>query len=319
MMRVALGGDAMLGRGVADRLREVGPDKLFAVELRDALGPVDLFLVNLECCVSERGTPWPQPGKPFFFRAPPAAAQALAWLGVDCVSLANNHALDFGAEALADTPVHLAGAGIRTVGAGPDSAHAREPLLLEVGGARVAVVAVTDHPADYAAGPDSPGVAYAELRGGLPEWLGELVRTLRREADIVIVSPHWGPNMTSAPMPYVRRAAAALRECGATLVAGHSAHVFHGVAEGVLFDLGDLIDDYIVDSLLRNDLSLIMVATVDGSGWRRLEAVPVALDYAFTRLTFPEEYRRVRDRFSQACEALGSTVVDEGDRLVVTH
>jgi hypothetical protein len=47
--------------------------------------------------------------------------------------------------------------------------------------------------------------------------------------------------------------------------------------------------------------------------------VPVALDYAFTRLTFPEEYRRVRDRFSQACEALGSTVVDEGDRLVVTH
>jgi poly-gamma-glutamate synthesis protein (capsule biosynthesis protein) len=317
-MRVALGGDAMLGRGVADRLREVGPDKLFADELRDALGPVDLFLVNLECCVSERGTPWPQPGKPFFFRAPPAAARALAWLGVDCVSLANNHALDFGAEALADTPVQLAEAGIRAVGAGPDLGPARAPLLLEAGGARVAVVAVTDHPADYAAGPDSPGVAYADLRRGLPEWLDQLVRTVRREADIVVVSPHWGPNMTSAPLPYIRQAAAALRECGASLVVGHSAHVFHGVAEGVLFDLGDLIDDYIVDPVLRNDLSLVVVATVDETGWRRLEAVPVALEYAYTRLAFPEEYRWVRDRFTRACAAFGTDVVDQGDRLVAT-
>ena len=72
----------------------------------------DLFVLNLECCISERVERFPDPGKPFFFRAPPAAAGTLADLGVDCVTLANNHALDYGEQALLDTLGHLDQAGI---------------------------------------------------------------------------------------------------------------------------------------------------------------------------------------------------------------
>ena len=93
----------------------------------------DLCVRNLECAISTRGTRRPDPREPFFFRAPPEAVRALRHLGVDCVTLANNHALDYGVEALTDPLRHLADAGIAQVGAGPDEASARRPAVLETG------------------------------------------------------------------------------------------------------------------------------------------------------------------------------------------
>jgi len=257
VMRVALAGDTMLGRLVAKRLHTQGPASLFAPEVVDVAHEADLFVLNLECCVSDRGSPWPAPGKPLFFRAPPVAVETLRLLGVDCVTLANNHALDYGEEALADTLDHLSHAGIAAVGAGRDVESARAHAVLERDGVRLAVLGVTDHPADFAAGPTKPGVAFADLWRDVPAWLTGAVDEAAREADGVIVIPHWGPNMVPAPLPHVRRAAGALRAAGATLVAGHSAHVFHGVGDHVLYDLGDFIDDYAVDPELRNDLGLL--------------------------------------------------------------
>ena len=111
-VKVALAGDTMLGRSVAERLREEPPSSLFAPEVVEAVREADLFVLNLECCISSRGERWPDPFKPFFFRAPPAAVEVLALLGVDCVTLANNHVLDYGTEALLDTIEHLRAAGI---------------------------------------------------------------------------------------------------------------------------------------------------------------------------------------------------------------
>src|SRR6266498_2835164 len=114
---VALAGDTMLGRGVAETLREAPGAALLAPELLELCRSADLFVCNLECCVSSRGSPWAAPGKPFHFRAPPLAAERLAGLGVDLVTLANNHALDFGPLALEDTIEHLAACGVAAVGA----------------------------------------------------------------------------------------------------------------------------------------------------------------------------------------------------------
>jgi len=72
-VRLALAGDTMLGRGVAARLETRPPSALFAPELVEVAQEADLFVLNLECCISERGEPWPDPRKPFFFRAPPVA------------------------------------------------------------------------------------------------------------------------------------------------------------------------------------------------------------------------------------------------------
>lgn len=82
------------------------------------------------------------------------------------------------------------------------------------------------------------------------------VERARAKADAVLVTPHWGPNMSPEPVGLVRVAADELAAAGATIVAGHSAHVFQGIRGRILFDVGDFLDDYAVDPVLHNDLGL---------------------------------------------------------------
>lgn len=311
---LALAGDTMLGRGVAERLGHDPGAPLFSREVSEVIAEADAFVLNLECCISRRGSRFPEPNKPFFFRAPPVAAERLAELGVDAVTLANNHALDYGADALLDTLAHLDAVGIVAVGAGADVSHARAPAWLRCGALTLALLACSDHPAAFAAAPGRPGIAFADLGRGLPGWLGDAVRG-RSEADVVLVTPHWGPNMVSAPVPHVRRAAAALADAGATLIAGHSAHVFHGAAPGVLFDLGDFIDDYAVDPALRNDLGLLWLVELDPDHVRAVRAMPIALDYCFTRRASEAEADWIVRRARELCAPFGTEVAFEQGML----
>jgi poly-gamma-glutamate capsule biosynthesis protein CapA/YwtB (metallophosphatase superfamily) len=306
----------MLGRSVAAALRALPPAALVAEEVVAAAAEADLFLLNLECCVSERGERWPDPAKPFFFRAPPAEAlELLRHLGVGCVTLANNHALDYGEQALLDTLDLLAAEGIACTGAGRNEREARAPALVERNGFRLAVFGVADHPEDFAAGPESPGIAFAPLGRALPAWLESGIGAV--DADATLVTPHWGPNMVQAPVAPVRAAAAALVDAGATLVAGHSAHVFHGVGARVLYDLGDFLDDYRTDPVRRNDLGLLFLVTVAADGPRRIEALPLKLEYCHTRPASGADAAWIRTRLTRACAGLGTTVTRAGDRLVV--
>jgi poly-gamma-glutamate capsule biosynthesis protein CapA/YwtB (metallophosphatase superfamily) len=302
---LALAGDTMLGRGVAERLTAEPGAALIAAEVAECLAGADAFVINLECCISHRGDPFPDPGKPFFFRAPPIAAQRLAELGVDAVTLANNHVLDYGPSALLDTLTHLRATGIAAVGAGADLESARAPLILRCGGLRIRLVGFSDHPADYAAGPERPGIAFAELRRDVPDWVLAAIRP-GPDAHLTLATPHWGPNMVAGPQPHVRRAAGALLGAGASLVAGHSAHVFHGIAPGVIFDLGDFLDDYIVHPKLRNDLGLLWLVELDPHGPRAIRALPLALDYCFTRRASPAETDIIARLLQQRCTPFGT-------------
>jgi poly-gamma-glutamate capsule biosynthesis protein CapA/YwtB (metallophosphatase superfamily) len=314
---VALAGDTMLGRGVAERLQSEPPESLVAPEVVAAIQEADLFVLNLECCISDRGRRWPRPGKPFFFRAPPAAVRLLTHLGVDCVTLANNHVLDFGEEALLDTLALLDDAGIAHVGAGVDFDLATCPALLEADGVRLAVIGIGDHPEDFAATCDRPGIAYHDLHSGMPEWMVRMIGSFRSTGAAVLVTPHWGPNMATSPLAHVRKAASDFVDAGATFVTGHSAHVFQGIEGRILFDLGDFIDDYAVDPILRNDLGLLFLVTLDEQGPIRLEAVPLKLDYCYTRPADGEDARWIRERFTIACAEFETDVAQDDGRIVV--
>jgi poly-gamma-glutamate capsule biosynthesis protein CapA/YwtB (metallophosphatase superfamily) len=315
MTTLALAGDTMLARGVAQHLATHPARSLFGEDLLEILADTDGMLINLECCISERGQPWP--GRTFHFRAPPIAVDALNFLGVRWVTLANNHALDYGQTALLDTLEHLSRGGITAAGAGENTAAARAPVRIDIGGIVLALLSFTDHPAEYAAGPERPGVAYADIREGLPGWLAESVGQLSTQASPLLISPHWGPNMTWGPLAYVRRAAAELRAVGAALIVGHSAHVFHGVTHDVLFDLGDFVDDYATNRELRNDLGLLWLLTIEGTTATAVEAVPLRLRYCHTALARGEDAAWIRRRFRQACAALGTDVVIADGRLRV--
>lgn len=309
---IGLLGDVMLGRSVADALGELAPEDVWAPEVREIAASCDAVLCNLECCISARGRRTERiRGKPFFFRAPPAALDSLRSIGVSAVGLGNNHALDYEEEALRDTIEGLREAGIDLAGAGGDLSEARRGLVIAAGGRRLGLVAVSDHPEEFAAAPGSPGIAHAELRRGIPEWLGDELARVRAECDLLVAFPHWGFNMTSEPAAWQRDAAERLRDAGADLVAGHSAHVFHGVGWAercpLLFDLGDALDDYAVDSRLRNDLGL-MALWRPGDPEAELELVGLGLDFCHTRLAEGDEAEWMADRLDRACAALGTRV-----------
>ena len=302
-MRLALAGDTMLGRAVARKLGRRPPKSIVDPELAELTRAADLFVLNLECCISERGDPVP---KVFNFRAPPAAVETLRYLGVGCVTLANNHALDFGPDALLDTFALLREAGIAWAGAGENEAEARTATVVH----GLPIVAFADHEPGFAAGPVEPGIAFADIRHGVPDWL-------REHASGALVCPHWGPNMEPSPLPSVRAAARELRKAGAALVAGTSAHVFQGVEGNVLYDLGDILDDYARDPVLRNDLGLLFLVELEPDGPRRIEAVPLKLEYCFTGLARGDDAAWIRRRFRKACAELGTEVAEEGGRLVI--
>jgi poly-gamma-glutamate capsule biosynthesis protein CapA/YwtB (metallophosphatase superfamily) len=321
-LTIALLGDVMLGRGVGWTLQTQAPESVWSPELRDLTRSCNAVICNLECCISARGSPTTRiPGKRFFFRAPRAAVESLRALGVRAVSLANNHANDFGAEALEDTVTVLEAAGIAAAGAGPGRTAARRGVVVTTDGGRVGLLAIADHPSEYAAGSAEWGTAYAELQHSLPRWASTELEGLADRSDAVIAFPHWGPNMATTPARWQRRRAADMRAAGATLVAGHSAHVFHGVErhDGLLaaYDLGGALDDYAVGPELRNDLGLL--ALWHPAGKPELELVGLKLGYARTELARGEAADWIADRLARACTQLGTAVGRTAeDRFVLT-
>ena len=307
---VGLLGDVMFGRGVAEELDRAPPEAVWAPDLRDLAASLDLVLCNLECCISTRGHPTTLiAGKPFFFRGPPAAVDSLTAMNIRAVGVANNHALDFGQEALCDTLDSLHAEGIATAGAGFGLDAARSAAAVQAAGRRVGLVAVTGHPAEYGATRERWGIAHATMRDDPPAWLLDQIAAARERCDLLIAFPHWGPHMATRPAQRQQRIAMTLQRAGADLVAGHSAHLFHGVGWNrgpVLFDLGDVLDDYIVDPRLRNDLGVFAI-------WRpsadpQLELVGLRLKYCHTGLADGAHADWIATRLEYACREFGTVV-----------
>jgi Bacterial capsule synthesis protein PGA_cap len=323
MPTIGLLGDVMLGRGVGDALGARlanRPGAVWSEELRALCTSLDLMVCNLECCLSDRGQPTGRiGGKPFFFRGPPHAVESLNAIGVRAVSLANNHALDFETLGLLDTLDHLAAASIAAVGAGPDVERARRGAVLPAGALRLGLVAATDHPKEFGAGEGSPGVALADLRAGLPEWIRAELAGLRDQADVVLAFLHWGSNMTSEPAGWQRARARELVAAGADLVAGHSAHVFHGIEwigeRAVIYDLGGALDDYAVDRRLRNDLGI--AALWRPVGEPRLELVGLELRFCETALASGAAADWIAARLTSACDPFGTRLERTGEARFV--
>lgn len=199
---------------LADPATALGP---FAPVLRAA----DFAMVNLETAVTDRGTPEP---KTFHFRAPRSAYQALQAAGVDLVTLANNHALDYGQVGLSDTLAAAEDARMPYVGAGPDATAAYAPHLTTVAGVRLAVLGfsqVHELADSWRATGSRAGIA---MTFDTDRMTGAVARA-RGQADLVIAYLHWGREGDRCPTGEMREAAELLADAGADIVLGTHAHV----------------------------------------------------------------------------------------------
>ncbi len=319
-LTLAFLGDVMIGRLVNRALRWRRPHEVWGDTLPVLLA-TDARFANLECVLSDRGEPWP--GKRFVFRSDRRNLAVLQAARLTAVSLANNHILDFGEAALADTLGALDEAGIAHAGAGLTLAEASRPATVVVGPLRCAFIAATDNEPEWAAGPGSPGIFYVPCDPTDARFVSLLegVRQAAEDHDLVIVSYHWGPNWGERPLPEHVAAGRALLAAGARVVYGHSPHVTRGVEFGgdgvILYSCGDFVDDYAVDEVERNDESFIFLVELEGTMVRAVRLVPTVITEFRARRPDPLRGSRICERMLRLCAELGTSAVFTAEGLLL--
>ena len=234
--RVVFGGDVMLAARPGEGGEAVWP---LIPELREA----DLTVVNLECAITDQGKP--APGKAFAFRASPLSATRLREAGVGAVSVANNHAGDFGSAGFLDMLDRLDQTGIRWFGGGRNHAGAYQARIVQAGALRVALVGYSD--ADTSLLPARDPTGGIAVSGEWPAVLAAVRDARKQGADFVAVVPHWGRENTTEVEDRQREQAQDLIRAGADLVVGSGPHRVQRQEEvdgqPVEYSLGNLVFD----------------------------------------------------------------------------
>ncbi|WP_380280983.1 CapA family protein [Kitasatospora purpeofusca] len=277
---VAFAGDVHFEGRTEARLA-VQPPETALGPIAKTLSAADLAVLNLETAITDRGAPEP---KTYTFRTSPKALTALKDSGVDVVSLANNHAVDFGADGLTDTLAAKASSPVPIVGFGRNAQEAYAPYVATVRGVKVAVVAASQVEdltnQKWRAGANKPGIASALDTAALLR----AVEEAKRQAPVVLVYLHWGDEGKACPTGAQTAVAKKLATAGATAVVGTHAHTMLGAGM-----LGDTYIGYGFGNFLWYGTS--NYANSDETGVTTLTVSPAGkvLGEAFTPATIDDK------------------------------
>lgn len=270
---VAFVGDVMLARTEATgRLIAHGGDPFRTV--RGILASADLRVANFESAGGRSGKA--DPAKPFSFRTTAAGVTAFSTV-FEVAGLANNHAVDFGRQALVETVASLRQSGSQGVGAGRDLVEAHQALIVERHGVRIGLLGYLDFfPRWFAAAPGLPGVAWLDPR----QVAVDIAKARARGADVVIVIPHWGEEHQPLANEHQRALARVIIDAGADAVIGGHPHVVQDYeiyrGKPILYSLGNFVFDGFSDE--DNITGWAVFATVDRRGVAALRTRVVRLD-----------------------------------------
>ncbi len=333
-------------RCLEQRLR--GGDAGFAAMVEELNGS-HLVIANLETPLSKRGNPVPKFRN---LRSDPEVIQDVKALGVQAVTLANNHMMDYGPEALADTLAMCDAAGIARCGAGGDLEEACRPLTFDVWGRRIGLLSLaTTLPMGFDAGPGRPGLAPLRVdfaleidanflvenpgampvvrswvRAGEQEALCQRIRQLKAEVDVVIVSIHWGvPDFWLSPAQgvlaqYQAPLAHAMIEAGADVVYGHHSHTLHPIeiyrARPIFYSPGNFFFEFDQPRPYMERKSIIVRVSIGEE--LGVELVPLVHDdRGIPSRAYAAEAKAVLDRLTDLSLPLGTRLAIEGDQAQV--
>ena len=261
-------GDVML-ENVMGRYDEQGINGIISDYLEEEMVSADMTMINNEFPFSTRGEK--APDKQFTFRVNPRYVSALQDMGVDVASLANNHALDFGQEALSDTFTTLDEAGIPYVGAGETKERAEDAIFVEAGGRTVGVLSASRvipvHTWNIISRQPGLFCTYDSTR------LIERIKEIKAECDFVVVFVHWGIEREAIPEEYQRVLAHQYIDAGADLVVGNHAHVPQGIEYYKGVPIVYCLGNYIFNPNMVDTYALKVVWGEDDS--LQLQVIPV--------------------------------------------
>lgn len=234
-------GDIYLSEYVTKQYDKSGIDGIMSKELQNEFKAADIAMINQEFTFSTGGTK--AKDKQYTFRVDPKYVTAFTDIGIDIVTLANNHTMDFGEEALKDSFTTLQNAGILYSGAGNNLDEAREIRYIEVQDKTFAYLSASR------VIPETSWNAGANKAGMLttydPANLVEDIKEAEENSDFVVVYVHWGIERATKPETYQRNLAKAYIDAGADLVVGSHPHVLQGIeyynSKPIVYSLGNFI------------------------------------------------------------------------------
>lgn len=274
---MAFTGDIYLSHYVLERYDAEGIHGVISEYLLTEMKEADITMVNQEFPFSTRGTM--EEDKQYTFRVDPDYISSFTDMGIDLVTIANNHTLDYGMEALEDTFETLDRAGILYVGGGTTKERAMQPAYIEAGGRKIGFLAASRVIPDPMWNIENrqPGI-FCTYDGTA---LNAAIEEAKTRCDYVVVYVHWGVERENEPQEYQRTLARQYIDAGADLVIGSHPHVLQGIefynGKPVVYSLGNFIfNQEIPDTLL-------LKVTLEEDGNPRLTLVPVTAAGAFTR------------------------------------
>lgn len=283
-------GDILLSSYVLNNYENSGINGVISEELLGEMQNADLTMVNEEFPFSTRGTQ--AQDKQFTFRVDPSYVKILQEMGIDVVTLANNHALDYGTQALSDSFQTLDDAGIAYVGAGDSRERAAEAYITELGGKTFGFLAASRVIPEVSWNIDNqqPGMLCTYDSAALCE----AIKKAKEKCDYVAVYVHWGIERENMPEDYQRQLGKAYIDAGADIVIGAHPHVLQGIeyynGKPIVYSLGNYIFNQSIEKTMllkvtvspENETTLQMIpASASGAKTQKMDADSSAELYRF--------------------------------------
>ncbi|MBP3542711.1 MAG: CapA family protein [Lachnospiraceae bacterium] len=307
---VLLAGDICIQDYIAGYYDKDGIAGIVSMELRAEMLTADIMLANQEFAFSERGEPMED--KQFTFRVAPRYARMFTDMGMDVVSLANNHALDYGHDALMDSFEALEKEGIRYVGAGENYERAKKLEIIEAGGMKIGILAASRviPVAEWNAGTARPGMFTTYD----PTAILQEIEAGKKNCDVLLVYVHWGEEKAEFPEEYQVNMARQYIDAGADAVIGSHPHVMQGIEyykdKIIAYSLGN----YIFSARTGNTAMLRLTFKEDGTQAAQLVSVDAS---AFPLDAMPYERQ---DEFFRYMESISFGItIDEDGRICYTQ
>lgn len=293
---LAFGGDVCFDESYSNMyyLSQKGGDisKCLSQDLYKEITAADIFMVNNEFTYTTRGEPIPE--KAFTFRSNPDNAKLLKDMGVDIVSLANNHVFDYGQVSLLDTLETLEGIDMPYVGAGRNLEEAKKPVYFISNDIKIAIVSASQ--IERLENPDTKGATETEP-GVFRCWDSQLdnllavIKEAKANSDFVVVYIHWGTENTDELDWAQTYQAPKIAEAGADVIIGGHTHCLQGM---------DVIENvpviYSVGNFWFNSKNLdscIIKVTVDKQGLKSFQFLPAKTEGCATSLATGTEKTRI--------------------------
>lgn len=305
------GGDVLLSDHVLNAYQKAGGiGGVLDDGYREKIAEADFFMVNQEFPFSSRGTA--AEDKQFTFRLPPEKISLFQEMGIDAVTLANNHALDYGTDALLDSCDTLDKAGILHTGAGTNLEEAKKPVVVERKGHKIGILGTTRviPESGWAAGKNHVGMlATYDATVTLEE-----IRRMREECDYVVVFVHWGIERDERPQDYQRTLGQQYIDAGADLVIGSHPHVLQGVeyykGKPIVYSLGNFVFGSSIPKTALLQVTLPGEAEEAGTE-AALRLIPGTSGAGYTRMLTDEKKVQEFYRYMESI-SFGITLDEEG-------